>query len=464
MPLTSRIKIPYPSINKDNWYSDFKNMVESFDSVLFSAREDRNLIITGGGTVSFNIALDVGTLTWSANIEIFCPSTGFYGVVAPGSLLLDNSELFYVHLVRAPLSNATVTFITANDLSTSSQPDNAYLLGFRKDTLVYFRDGFIIGDGESGLLFEQTSLGAAALYNDPPSTINAGDTADPGISGSAARGDHQHVVDTAGAGDLVAVDVSAASAGVSTKIPRADHKHTVSVGTPGGIIFAVASSGSAITLARSDHTHSMVSGTPSATGTANAEGASVNPARVDHVHRTLVAGQNNGVAVASRPTLNFSSSFTVADNGGSDRLDISLAYASVLAVPATSGVAITAGQLVSLENSGGSARVFLADGSLASSTRSNAWGISLTTVAGAGNAVNIALNGLADIADALWDTAAPVAADVGKLVYMSSTAGNLTLTPSATSGHVVQKVGIIYAINAGSVTISIQIGDSSTNA
>lgn len=454
MPLSPRIKVTYPAVNKDNWYNDFVSMVNGFDAALFANREDRNLLLTGGGTVSFDIALDVGTLTWDDTIDIVCPSTGFFCTVAANTITLEDRDLFYVQLVRAPLSNTEVAIIQATNLITSTAPDDAYLIGYRKGTLVYFHDGYIIGDGESGPLFTATTMGAAVYYDDPPSTINAGDSADPGAVSAASRGDHQHAVDTAIAGDLAAVTASAANAGVSTKIPRADHKHTITTAAPGAIQFGSAVEGVATSVARSDHTHSMASGTPVATGTANSEGTSPNPARVDHVHRTLVAVENNGSAVGSRPTLNFSSDFSVADNGGSDRIDISFGFG----VSGTSGEALTTGQLVSFDNSGGNARVFKSDAD-DTDELANAVGICLTTVGASGNAVRIATIGTTNIPDAFWDTSAPVAADIGKRVFMSATAGNVTITAPSSPGQSILKVGIISSINVGSVSIAMQIGD-----
>ncbi len=158
MPLSPLIKVKYPDVNKDNWNSDFVSMVNGFDSVLYSAREDRNIIITGGGTVSFTIAGPTGTLTWSSGINILSSITGFSCVIPAGSIDLADFEIFYVNVTRSPLSTSTMTIYKASSLNQSTAPNDVFLVGYRSGTLVYFHNGKIINNGESGLVFSITTL------------------------------------------------------------------------------------------------------------------------------------------------------------------------------------------------------------------------------------------------------------------------------------------------------------------
>lgn len=61
------------------------------------------------------------------------------------------------------------------------------------------------------------------------------------------------------------------------------------------------------------------------TGPSNSEGTSESFARADHEHRLAVSVEDGGVAVGSRPTVNFTGAgVTVTDDGGNDRIDVDI--------------------------------------------------------------------------------------------------------------------------------------------
>lgn len=105
------------------------------------------------------------------------------------------------------------------------------------------------------------------------------------------------------------------------------------------------------------HIHPMSSTPPSALGAAESEGTSSVPSRADHAHGRKIEVQHNGSLVAVRRQINLidgaTSKFTVADNAGSDRVDVTPAAVDTTRgtktlVEATATgmfeVAITAGQ------------------------------------------------------------------------------------------------------------------------
>lgn len=127
-------------------------------------------------------------------------------------------------------------------------------------------------------------------------------------------------------------------------------------------------------------------------------------------------------------------------------------------VTLVSGQALTAGQLVSLDNNAGTPGVFLADANGAT-TRPNAIGIVATTVGASGSPVVVYQSTSVTVPDAFWDGGAPAAADIGKRVYMSETAGNITLTAPSTTGSTSLGVGVVSngggAANTSKLLISI---------
>ena len=120
--------------------------------------------------------------------------------------------------------------------------------------------------------------------------------------------------------------------------------------------------------------------------------------------------------------------------------------------------AITVGQLLAIDNDGGGSRAFQADAN-GVTTRPNAIGFAKAGAA-LGAAVDVIVAGETTIPDSQWD-AVPVVADSGKRVYMSTTAGKVTLTAPAASGDTVLRVGIVSFAdaNANTTRVIVQIGE-----
>jgi hypothetical protein len=108
------------------------------------------------------------------------------------------------------------------------------------------------------------------------------------------------------------------------------------------------------------------------------------------------------------------------------------------------GEALIVGDLVSIfwDTGNSEARVYKTDADL-TDTKSNAVGIVTLAAAGAGSATTVQLTGESPIIpNGNWSGTAPTTADAGKPVYMSQTAGYVTLT--LPGGNVtVQQVGIL---------------------
>jgi hypothetical protein len=132
--------------------------------------------------------------------------------------------------------------------------------------------------------------------------------------------------------------------------------------------------------------------------------------------------------------------------------------ASTVDIPLTAGENLNAGDLVCIDDSGGSPRVFKADAN-GSGERQNPIGAAIAA-ATTGNAVTVRVAGEIAIADARFDGGTPpTTAQVGQRVFMSTTAGNWTMTAPSTSGDVVQKVAIVSVGGTGAARLIIQIGE-----
>lgn len=149
----------FPSEEEDPWYDRFVDFIRSLDASGFAAREDRNIILSGGGTISW----DTGTgLTWTSPFRIFSPSTGFFTLLQPTTIALADGEVIRFDVVRHPGQN--------NNVAPESAPyakntDNSMLLGMRVGDNFYFRSGQAMGDGDSFTELELFGGGAGGSFS-----------------------------------------------------------------------------------------------------------------------------------------------------------------------------------------------------------------------------------------------------------------------------------------------------------
>lgn len=436
--LSAREGIPYPGRTEDPFYDAFKAMVNAMDIRHYASREDRNLLLTGGGTFSFVIAGPIGTLSFTADLDILSATTGFLEAVLPTSIELEDGEFFYVNLVRAPLTEVVLGIGIATSIP-SGAPTDSFVLGVRKGTRVIFRTGAVLNDGDSIAIFEAGST--ISLSGSVPSTIQAGSVGSAGVGTTASRGDHSHPVNTAGAGDLAAVNAAAASAGVSTKIPRADHKHQVSVGSAVAQVVGAGTDGVATSVSRSDHVHPLASAVPLATNNANVEGAATSVSRSDHRHRLELVIMQNGVPVgAPRPKLNFMGDVVISDDVPGDKLDITIGAGGTFSTyNCPSGVAVRDIVYISGSNA---------------VDKANA--TSLATMSAIGIVVSKPTSTTAEVLISPAEVGGFAGLTPGAAYYVdTAVSGGLTLTPPNVVGQVNQRVG--RARNA--TTMLVQLGE-----
>lgn len=156
MPNTRRLQWPYPSDAQEPWFDAFESMVTAQDSTGYANREDRQLILSKGGTWLWNSL--TGELSWDEDLEILSPISGFKLVVAAGSVVLEEGEAAYVNVVRAPSASTAVAMTVA---STVPNTDDAFAIVVRSNDEVYFRTGVRLANGDSVNLF--TAIGAVAV-------------------------------------------------------------------------------------------------------------------------------------------------------------------------------------------------------------------------------------------------------------------------------------------------------------
>ena len=149
MPTSSgRMGWPVPDEGVDPWYDAFLGLVGAVDTSGFASRENAGILMTGGGQLSLNST--TGVMTWQSDINIFAPITGYLWtlpgpeITGGGTVTIQNGQVLYVNLNRAPTGNTTLGVLTASQIPNT---DNAFLLGIRIGTKVYFRNGAVLTAG-----------------------------------------------------------------------------------------------------------------------------------------------------------------------------------------------------------------------------------------------------------------------------------------------------------------------------
>jgi len=148
VPNTSKMQWSYPGQDDDPWYEKFRQMVVGQDSSGYANREDRQIIMGGGGDVTFDSSS--GALTWSAALDFYSLISGFKVSVAATTVVIADGEVIYLNLTRAPTQNLTVSTAAASQVPNT---DNAMALAVRVGTTVYWRHGSKVESGETVNIF-----------------------------------------------------------------------------------------------------------------------------------------------------------------------------------------------------------------------------------------------------------------------------------------------------------------------
>jgi len=177
--------------------------------------------------------------------------------------------------------------------------------------------------------------------------------------------------------------------------------------------------------------------------------------RLDNDGRWTINGTAPGATVTA-PNLD-----TLTNGSNADALHVHASgTATAITISGTAGENLTAGQVVTFDDSAGNARIFKADADAAGEL-ADCMGLVTATVS-SGNPALVQMLGEISVADANFD-ALPATSDVGKRVYMSTTPGNLTLTSPTASGSSSMRVGWITRGGTGAVKVAVLVGEGIVN-
>jgi hypothetical protein len=148
VPNTNKMQWPFPAKDRDPWYETFEQMATAMDSSGYASREDRQIIMGGGGDVTF----DAGTnsLTWAESLDFYSLISGFKVSIAATTVAIADGEVIYLNLTRSPTQNISVSTAAANQVPNT---DDAMAIAVRVGTVVYWRHGSKIDSGETVNIF-----------------------------------------------------------------------------------------------------------------------------------------------------------------------------------------------------------------------------------------------------------------------------------------------------------------------
>lgn len=162
MAQTPRLKLTYPAEERAYWFEQFKTFAEAVDASLYAVSEDRQIIITGGGTVSWDSGTN--TLTWGSAIKITSAVSGFVQEIAAGSATLGELEYLYWTVPRFPSDNRAVVLQRGIKVpSFSADILNTVAFAHRRDGRLYFRNGRVMASGESRQVFQSEASVSSGL-------------------------------------------------------------------------------------------------------------------------------------------------------------------------------------------------------------------------------------------------------------------------------------------------------------
>lgn len=186
MPISSRMTFPYPTENQDPFYEEFTGMVEAIDASVYASREDRHLVVTGGGLITFTVSPSgEGTLTWAQDIQVLAAITGHQWSITAGSITLANNHVAYINLPRAPVQSVRTTMLAQSQVANT---DAGLLIGLHTNSIFYFRNGRCIHDGESFNALEistNSSGGSSSSTRALKDPCRVATTADVTLAGGA---------------------------------------------------------------------------------------------------------------------------------------------------------------------------------------------------------------------------------------------------------------------------------------
>ena len=147
MASTTFLGITYPDENENPFYNKYKAQMQSLDRILYQAKIQSQLIVGGGGTVSFNSTTNL--LTWTSDLVIPIAIYGYKINVKFGpdystrQAALAEGSLMYVDIPFVLTGNVDRNIEVASSIDKNNH--QLFVIGYRTGSKVYMNGLGVIG-------------------------------------------------------------------------------------------------------------------------------------------------------------------------------------------------------------------------------------------------------------------------------------------------------------------------------
>ncbi len=151
MPISNRQKWAYPNEDQDPWFVLFDGTIQAQDASVYALRETLNSLVMNGGTFTFSASGN--SLDWTTTIDVLAAPTGRLWQAPAAGVTLNEGEMVFVTMSRAPVQNVGVSVETAAALPDVLRDDRV-VLAVRRGNRCYFRNGAVLQAEESAEVFQ----------------------------------------------------------------------------------------------------------------------------------------------------------------------------------------------------------------------------------------------------------------------------------------------------------------------
>ena len=137
MPKTDLLGVIYPSEGQDPFYEIFKAGQGQWDGYVYSAIENPNLFLRGGGSITLNAGSN--EMTWTEDLQLINLLTGGVVTISADTLAgLEDGKLVYVAVSR-PISGASTGELAIADTLPISDLNKVFV-AMRVGSALYMRN------------------------------------------------------------------------------------------------------------------------------------------------------------------------------------------------------------------------------------------------------------------------------------------------------------------------------------
>lgn len=170
---TPRLKITYPALGESNYFDNYQAGMNDIDAGIFAAWSAINTIVSGGGTVTWDLVGSDYTLTWTSAIAFHTPAFGSTQSVASDSIIIPQGLLIYTDLSFGATVGSTALTFTVASQSPVDTASNVFAWHNPTTNQLHFATGLVLALGDTATGVQpQGGGGGSVSVTDGTTTVN----------------------------------------------------------------------------------------------------------------------------------------------------------------------------------------------------------------------------------------------------------------------------------------------------